>query len=69
MYYFPYDSQDCALDFGNILEPAEIVNITTAISAVDLHSFYQSNEFIVNSGQVTRLAYEVRSCFARIIFP
>ena len=66
MFSFPYDWQDCALDFGNILKPAELVNISTAIAAVDLQSFYQSSEFIVDPRPVTRLEYEVRICFARI---
>ena len=59
MFSFPYDTQDCSLDFGNVLEPAEIVNISTASTQVDLQSFYESSEFEVDSPRVTRLSFNV----------
>ena len=59
MFSFPYDTQDCSLDFGNVLEPAEIVNISTALTEVDLQSFYESSEFEVDSPQVDRLSFNV----------
>ena len=59
MFNFPFDTQDCSLDFGNVLEPAEVVNITTFMKKVDLHSFYPSNEFDVSSERIDRYYYQV----------
>ena len=67
MFSFPYDTQDCALDIGNVLEPAEIVNITNSTSQVDMQSFYSSSEFEVDALEITRLTFEVSMCFAYII--
>ena len=59
MHAFPYDTQKCSLDFGNVMEPTELVNITTSMSEVDLQSFYDSNEFEVNSPEVDVFYFEV----------
>ena len=59
MLKFPFDTQKCSLDFGNVLEPAEVVNITTDMKAVDLQFFYPSNEFEVSSDEVGRVVYTV----------
>ena len=49
MSEFPYDTQRCSLDFGNVLEPADVVNLTMADDPIDLQSFYPSNEFDVHA--------------------
>ena len=59
MFKFPYDKQICALKFGNVVEPAEVVNITTDVDDVDLDLFYPSNEFAVESHRVDTASYQV----------
>ena len=59
MFDFPYDTQKCSLDFGNVLEPAETVNIVTPKEPVDLSSFYPSNEFDVHAAGVDRYTQKV----------
>ena len=60
MFNFPYDTQTCSLDFGNVVEPAKVVNITTDMNAVDMQSFSPSGEFHVSSSKLERISYEVR---------
>ena len=59
MLEFPYDTQRCSLDFGNVLEPANVVNLTLPDEPVDLDSFYPSNEFDVYAPAVDRYVKKV----------
>ena len=59
MYTFPYDTQTCHLDFGNVMEPTEMVNVTSNMNYVDLQSFYLSSEFEVSTLPIERFLYGV----------
>ena len=59
MFKFPYDTQYCSLNFGNIIEPAELINITWDIPEVGLNMFSSSNEFDVKSQRAERVTHEV----------
>ena len=56
MFKFPFDTQQCSLDFGNVLE---LINITAGQKTIDLRSFYSSNEFDVSSDKIERVVYKV----------
>ena len=59
MFKFPYDKQICSLEFGNVIEPAEVVNISAATDEVDLDLFYSSSEFSVESHAVDTVSFQV----------
>ena len=59
MFKFPYDTQYCSLNFGDIVEHAELVNITWGYPEVDLNMFRPSNEFDVKPYMVERVSYDV----------
>ena len=59
MFKFPYDTQLCSLNFGNVLEPAELVNITWTYPEVNLDLFNPSNEFDVAPHVVNRVSHNV----------
>ena len=63
MLEFPYDTQRCYLDFGNVLEPIETVNIAMTDEPVDLRSFYPSNEFDVYAADVKVYKKKVSGIF------
>ena len=67
MFYFPYDTQLCALDFGNIVEPAEMMNISTDQVEIDTQSFYASSEFTVEASHIDYVSFEVSIWLSRII--
>lgn len=45
MYKFPFDTQECNLDFGNLLHMAEMVNLRTVNQTIDMSSYIESREF------------------------
>ena len=57
---FPYDTQFCSLNFGNVLEPDELVNVITGdLPEVSLELFNPSNEFDVESHLTTKIYRKV----------
>ena len=68
MFKFPYDTEYCSLNFGNIIEPAELVDLTWDTPEVDL-IFNPSNEFDVKSQAADRVMYTVgiSAFFAKIV--
>ena len=60
MFKFPYDSQTCYLEFGNLAEPDIIVNITAHPELGFYMGFFSnSSEFHVISTRVTRNTWTV----------
>ena len=60
MFKFPYDSQECFLEFGNLAEPDTKMNITLD-EEVGFHMDFYSNssEFHVKSAEVSRNTWTV----------
>ena len=69
MFKFPYDTQYCSLNFGNIIEPAELVDLTWDTPEVDLNIFNPSNEYDVKSQVADRVMYKVgiSALFVKIV--
>ena len=62
MFKFPYDTQICHLEFGNVVESDMTVNISVASDIgffMDLYS--PSNEFILTSTHARRTTWQVGS--------
>ena len=67
MFKFPYDTQFCSLNFGNVLEPDELVNVTTGdLPEVNFDLFKPSNEFDVKPHLVNKVSHSV--CIAAILY-
>ena len=61
MFRFPYDTQICYLEFGNVIESDLTVNVSVYPDTADFISeFYSpSNEFNLNKVQANRTAVQV----------
>ena len=61
MFRFPYDTQICHLDFGNVIETDVFVNISLYIEFADLilEFFSPSNEFILENAHANRKTEQV----------
>ena len=58
MFRFPYDKQTCHLEFGSVVEPETVVNVSTDVG-VWLYFYTPSNEFHLESSQAYRTTWEV----------
>ena len=45
MQSFPFDSQECSLDFANLVHVESVVRLYPNIDRIDLGFFVQSKEF------------------------
>ena len=66
MFKFPYDTQFCFLNFGNVLEADALVSVTWVLPEVGLGFFNPLNEFDVESHLVNKVFHAV--CIAAILF-
>ena len=60
MFKFPYDTQICHLEFGNVMEADVAVNVSILQEYGFLLDFYSlSNEFTLKSTQAYRKSWQV----------
>ena len=60
MFEVPYDSQECFLEFGNLVEPDTMMNITLEKEVgFNLDFYSNSNEFHIKSTDVSRNTWTV----------
>ena len=60
MFKFPFDTQICRLEFGNVIEPDVTVNVTIATDWGFALTFYsESNEYTLKSTDAHRTKSEV----------
>ena len=60
MFMFPYDTQLCHLDFGNVMEIDTVENISMGLGeAFQLDLYSPSNEFDLKSTQAKTIAWQV----------
>ena len=60
MFMFPYDTQICDLDFGNVMEIDTVENVSAGLHDVLRLEFYSpSNEFDLQSTHVKTIAWQV----------
>ena len=61
MFMFPYDTQICSLEFGNVIETDLFVNVTRYPDNGSSLIFYsESNEFVLKSMEARRRNWQVR---------
>ena len=71
MFKFPFDTQTCHLQFGNLVHIEQNVNVSINPQLGFVVDFYsESNEFILKSTQTKRISWKVspqkcqEACFA-----
>ncbi len=59
MSEFPWDTQTCFLDFGNLIHEESMVNISIAVSTVNLDFYLPNKEFDLTSTSASRMTFEL----------
>ena len=60
MFLFPYDTQICHLDFGNVMEIDKFVNVSSTPNSAFKYDLYSpSNEFQLRSTEANRITWQV----------